>query len=314
MTTRWARWSGALLAGGAGLAAGFAAGCAATLITGRLISRGPLAAYPRLVAGLMGIAILVGVLLTLGVGLRCASDLRRLAARMDGIAVPVPPVAPPVSSAAGAQEAWRGQEAAPRQGTPVHPRAAVSSRMRTEPAFMIGGPEPLEPQAASAGMGWDRQYGAEGQKQERGTPPAAPGLARSDTWGSSANGMQGEALASGFMPVSERLVEIWARYLERGDGRFEPVGLQRQLEAAGLGGKVVAEDSLGEGVLGVDLDDGQVYLMPHFNCTPRAVAGWFDARPGATSRLARIQRLVQVAVARRSRSGNLELYAKGVVE
>ena len=112
----------------------------------------------------------------------------------------------------------------------------------------------------------------------------------------------------------ERLTGVWHTYLESGDGRFTAEGLSRQLRAAGVDGKVVTDHCFGEAVLGVDLDDGNVYLLPHFDSTPEELADWFQARSGAPMRLSRIQRLVQVAVAVRGFDGSLELRRKGAVE
>ncbi|HEV3458841.1 MAG TPA: hypothetical protein VHG32_20000 [Thermoanaerobaculia bacterium] len=112
----------------------------------------------------------------------------------------------------------------------------------------------------------------------------------------------------------EHLVEVWQSYLEKGDGRFDAKGLRRHLEAVGLSAPVTIDDSLGESVLGVDPGDGQVYLLPHFDSTPNEVAGWFQQGSSTASRLARIQRLVRVAVARRAAGGRLELLRKGAVE
>lgn len=111
----------------------------------------------------------------------------------------------------------------------------------------------------------------------------------------------------------DQLVAVWERYLSRGDGRFNAEGLRRQLEAMGVGGEVVTDAGLGDSILGVALGDGKVYLLPHFDRTPAAVAEHFQ-QSGSSARMARIQRLVRAAVARRAPVGGLVLEVKGVVE
>jgi hypothetical protein len=319
MIAGWARRSGMLLAGGAGLTAGFAAGCAATLAAVRLTASflAP-AALVKIVAGCMGLVILPGVFVTVAAYLYLAAELRRIAARVDRITAPAAgsgtrdrdassPASKTANLSSSARDQGSGQGQVP--GAPPGSLAVPPPRKPTTATGMIGGDEPLQPTGESAVRGLDTWAEAD---ERTALSPAVLGRSQPDALQSPGIGAQDGLQARMSTPVSERLVEVWSNYLDRGDGRFEPRGLQRQLEAAGLQGKVV--DSLGEGVLGVDLGDGQVYILPHFNSTPQAVAAWFDARPGAASRLDRVKRLVQVAVARRSRSGLLEPGPKGLVE
>ncbi|HVT14655.1 MAG TPA: hypothetical protein VHQ90_00550 [Thermoanaerobaculia bacterium] len=111
----------------------------------------------------------------------------------------------------------------------------------------------------------------------------------------------------------EQLIEVWLSYFRKGDGHFNSEGLRRHLQAAGITAEVVVDEQLGDSVLGVEFDDGLVYLLPHFNRTPQAVAEWFH-QTGSSSRLARIQRLVRAAVANRTPGGHFELQTKGAVE
>lgn len=123
-------------------------------------------------------------------------------------------------------------------------------------------------------------------------------------------------VATGLNPFPEKLTEVWANYLSRGDGRFTAEGLGRFLSDAGLRGEILTGETLGagDGLLAVDLGDGSgsLYLLPDFSKTVRSVAQWFHA-PYADSRLARINRLVEPAVVRRTAEG-LELKRQGVVE
>jgi hypothetical protein len=244
----------------------------------------------------------------------------------------LPAVAPPAghagSSAPATGEASRQAGPAPRgDGTaarPRHPGQAPTAAIDSPSQPAGWAPAPSE-EPSRADLHALREY--EGWRAERdanvGTPLAAStaGLdgaagaagAAGPAGGSHPDGGGDEGLTS-WSPWPEHLVEVWQSYLENGDGRFDAKGLRRQLEAAGLSAPVTIDDSLGESVLGVAPGDGQVYLLPHFDSTPNEVADWFQQGSSTASRLARIQRLVRVAVARRGADGRLELLRKGAVE
>lgn len=116
---------------------------------------------------------------------------------------------------------------------------------------------------------------------------------------------------------ADRLADVWETYLREGDGRFTAVGLQSQLDAAGVSGRVVPGVALGTGelTLAVDFGDGsgRLYLLPHINATLRALDDWFHATNSGGSRLARISRLIEPAVVCRSAGGG-NLLKKGLVE
>jgi hypothetical protein len=334
--TRPVRRSGAILAGGAGLAAGFAAGCAVTLAGRRptLTFQLGLGSAVQSVEVLVSVATLLGVFGTLAALLVLDARLRRIAHRVELIAASQGPAAheerdlglpssgsagpprpaSPDRGGAGIARFAGGDARGPQPSTPSGYPATPAPQRPRSPTSTIGGPA-LEPTGENAVERWESRGGTVKGGEEQTPYPSAdrdggePAAAESP-----ASGPCGDAALAAVTPLAERLVEVWSDYLDRGDGHFEPRGLQRHLEAAGLQGTVAAENGLGDGVLGVDLGDGRIYLLPHFNSTPRAVAAWFDSRPGASSRLDRVKRLVQVAVARRSRSGNLELCAKGLVE
>ncbi len=113
-----------------------------------------------------------------------------------------------------------------------------------------------------------------------------------------------------------RLIDIWNVYYSKGDGKFNATGLRRQLENAGIDAEVIPGDRLGGGdnILAVDLLDhgGVLYLLPNFTKSPRAIEDWFRATDSG-SRMARIQRLVSPATARKS-GGSITLILKGEVE
>lgn len=115
---------------------------------------------------------------------------------------------------------------------------------------------------------------------------------------------------------ADRLPDIWESYFRNGDGKFNATGLKRQLEASGIAADVIPGEhlSLGDSLLGVDFKDkkGLLYLLPNFSKPARAVEDWFQTI-GTGSRLARIQRLIRPATARR-KGGELILEAKGEVE
>lgn len=293
-----------------GYVAGFASGSLATLAAGLLsrAGRASVAGLPRLVTwlvtDLVSVFTLAAVLVTLVVSLWSAARLRRLAA---------PPLetAPASSPATRADETSRNLAPAPRPD-PMPPSAiAAPPPGKAKFKGTIGGPEPLQP--SPDGPSWRASDEAKAQKVSPAVP-ATSGAAGSGGKNAPAGAGQDDVPLSPPTPDSERLVELWAHYLARGDGHFEPDGLKRQLDAAGLAGKVVQEDGLGDGVLGVDLGDGRVYVLPHFNSTPQEVARWFQPRAGASMRMSRVQRLVQVAVARRAGNGRLEPASKGTVE
>jgi hypothetical protein len=159
--------------------------------------------------------------------------------------------------------------------------------------------------AASAGQGGEvAKYGSESASSANvadrtGLQGAGRGeLGDAPTWSS---------------PDRERLVDIWQNYFDTGDGRFDAEGLRRKLEASGVAGRVVSDQRIGDRILGVELDDGKVYLLPSFGTTPGDVATWFQNQ-GQVSRLAGIQRLLQVAEARLRPDGGFELVRQGKVE
>ena len=114
-------------------------------------------------------------------------------------------------------------------------------------------------------------------------------------------------------PDRERLADVWRDYFENGDGRFDASGLRRKLDAAGIAGRVLSDSRTGDRILGVEMDDGKVYLLPHFDSTPSALTPWFLSA-GPATRLERIQRLLQVAEARLGADGGFELVRQGKVE
>lgn len=113
-----------------------------------------------------------------------------------------------------------------------------------------------------------------------------------------------------------RLIEIWERYYREGDGKFNAGGLRRQMEEAGITADVIPGDRIGAGesLLAIDLHDGTnlLYLLPNFGKPVRAVDNWFQS-VGGESRVARIQRLLRPATARRAAAG-IVLETKGEVE
>jgi hypothetical protein len=116
-------------------------------------------------------------------------------------------------------------------------------------------------------------------------------------------------------PAVEALIAAWQAYLERGDGRFTPIGLQRCLDEAGIAARVVPPEvaPLGPDVLAVeDQVTGQVYLLPNFNATVRALEAWFQPA-GPRSLTARVQRLLRPAQLRRA-GGELTLAEPGAIE
>ena len=139
-------------------------------------------------------------------------------------------------------------------------------------------------------------------------PPAAPFQTQSDSWDDSYT-------ASTFKADASRLIEIWDGYCRSG-ARFNDAGLLRHIETAGLQAEVIPGNQFGggESVLAVDLKDGSgiLYLLPDFAKPPRAIEEWFQSRDSG-SRMARIQRLVRPATARRS-GGRINLESKGEVE
>ncbi len=318
----WRRWQEIVTAAGAGLAFGLVAGYAAG---SRHWLPGALAKDPVAAAAL---AVAAGVLAITGATLWLTAangrQLKRLLER--GAAAGTPRVEDGGGWAAPTagllSSSWKQEEAAARPTLSTAPGrdaggAPPSSRRPAAPAGDIGGAEPL---GSSFGDGaGSRPWPGDPPASWGSRPPAppdagSPGRFRMEDLTQSAGQPTADGSAAASSPVAERLVAVWQRYLDDGDGRFEPGGLGRQLEAAGLSGRVVKEPSLGEHVLGVDLGDGRIYLLPHFNSTPRAVADWFEARSPAPSRLARIQRLCQVAVGHRVQGGRVELCSKGAVE
>lgn len=152
-------------------------------------------------------------------------------------------------------------------------------------------------------------------------PPVVMALSYEETGPGDPDTPEDQALepsqaATSLNPFPEKLTEVWADYLSRGDGRFTADGLRQFLSDAGLRGEIFTGETLGagDGLLAVDLGDGSgsLYLLPDFSKTVRSVAQWFHA-PHADSRLARINRLVEPAVVRRTAEG-LELKRQGVVE
>ena len=311
MNPRWGRLAATALAA----VAGFAGGSAATLVVVLVVTarHATAAKYPWLMTGLIGASTLVAVLVTLVVSLWSTAEVRRLAGELDRIAAPLSQTAPVSGPAPRTDEALRHQAAAPGSGPLPIPLVAAQASVAVKTKFTgtIGGPQPLEPNRD--GFGWPASDETTPEKARQALP-ATSGVAGSGSRRAPAAASQDDVPLSPSTPDSERLVELWANYLARGDGHFEPTGLQRQLDAAGLAGKVVSEEDLGDGVLGVDLGDGRVYILPHFNSTPREVARWFQPRAGASTRLSRVQRLVQVAVARRAGNGRLEPATKGTIE
>lgn len=115
----------------------------------------------------------------------------------------------------------------------------------------------------------------------------------------------------------ERLVEVWARCLNEGEGYFDAPTLCKSLAASGLFGEVLgeAEGSPGRNLFAVDLSRGSdhFFLLPLPGVTARSVADWFFSPSTEGSRLARIQRLVTPAIAHHGAQG-WTLVTKGVVE
>lgn len=106
----------------------------------------------------------------------------------------------------------------------------------------------------------------------------------------------------------------WQQYLEHGDGFFEPRGLRRHLDATGVVADVIAAQDLGiQGPILAIAPPGsrQLYLVPDFNQPARAVAEWFTDQ-GSGERMARIKRLLEVAVAERGEEA-ARLLKRGVV-
>jgi hypothetical protein len=325
VTAGWAWWLRTLLTTGAGLVAGFVAGAASTLALGQLTAHPAAIASLQFVMGLLGASILAGVVVLLGAALSFTWGLHRIATRIDGIAdaASIPTVGS--SSAFAGQGGWQGQAAgnpqvsSPGQAPALRQGASAAGlppgTARGGPAASdIGASEPFQPGGSSfSRFGSPADDAPESDDTDHSRPSSRDRAERRDP-SSLASGTGDEPRVRISTPASEQLVDVWSTYLDRGDGRFEPKGLQRHIEAADLHGTVVTADGLGEGLLGVDLKDGYVYVLPPFNSTPRAVSACFDARAGASSRQARIQRLWAVAVARRSKNGRLELATKGLVE
>ncbi len=128
-----------------------------------------------------------------------------------------------------------------------------------------------------------------------------------------ATGMAGDTGAT-VSPSAIQLTEVWQEYMERGDGRFNDSGLSTHLQAAGIEAKVVSTRAFGDLVLGVDLGDGKVYLLPAFGSAPAAVADWFVPFEGGAARLNRIRRLHEPGVATPGTRGEFTVLKKGVVE
>lgn len=118
---------------------------------------------------------------------------------------------------------------------------------------------------------------------------------------------------SSTQPGPNRLIDVWEAYLEKGDGHFNASGLQNQLTEEGVTGRAISGQDLGadDSILGVDFDDGLIYLLPNFSKSPRAVEKWFDDRTGGTL-IARIKRVDELAVVLKTAIG-IEVKSRGIV-
>jgi len=294
------------------LAMGFAAGTVFTLGAVKMADVVKMANWPWLHLGLQATGLVLNVgLLVVGLAavrliqltLECARDAARLArnaweaclaCRVGGAShEPAggwqPGMVPPRPASPGDTSTRWAEQAADRG----------SARGWKEPG---ASPPHKASFSASSGVAAERP----------GVQPSGPTLFAHQRYD---GGSPPETDPAGSAPARpERLIDVWNSYLHHGDGRFTVEGLGRQLRAAGIEGEVVIDERLGDDVLGVDLDDGNVYLLPHFDSTTEALSEWFHSPGGSTSRLARVQRLIRVAVADRRSDGRLQLLRQGAVE
>ena len=118
-------------------------------------------------------------------------------------------------------------------------------------------------------------------------------------------------------PQPGDLIDAWDEYRRNGDGHYGPRGLQEVLDQWELAARVVHGDRVDAGgaVLVVEMPDTpSFYVLPSFNKSPRAVAGWFDdASSGALT--GRTQRVARVARGRwlESGTGRFEVVERGEV-
>jgi hypothetical protein len=169
-------------------------------------------------------------------------------------------------------------------------------------------PQPVPP------AGWSQPTPSPVPRPVRNpVPPATPA---SPTALQTPDGFGGASWTEGASRAdSSRLVDVWEVYLKSGS-RFNEAGLRRQLSASQIDAEVIPGSQFGGGdiVHAVDLKDGSgiLYLLPDFAKPPRALEEWFHSRDSG-SRMARIQRLVRPATARRS-GGRINLESKGEIE
>ena len=118
-------------------------------------------------------------------------------------------------------------------------------------------------------------------------------------------------------PQPGDLIDAWDEYRRNGDGHYGPRGLQEVLDQWELAARVVHGDRVDAGgaVLVVEMPGTpSFYVLPSFNMSPRAVAGWFDdASSGALT--GRTQRVARVARGRwlESGTGRFEVVERGEV-
>jgi hypothetical protein len=221
------------------------------------------------------------------------------------------------SPAAGAAGARGSSVSAAPHSPPELPEPAIAGEQGETPARPPV-PPPVSPPAIAAPPPPDEAAGAASPTPAevpgdegggwRDEYPEAPPPARTPAGGREA--------ASSLGPLREQLAEVWLACLRDGEGQFAAPALRRALLAAGLGGQVL-DDAPAGNLFAVDprrgAGDRRVLLLPLPGVTARAVAEWFSCPASGGSRLARIQRVVRPAVARRGAAG-WELLEKGVVE
>ena len=105
----------------------------------------------------------------------------------------------------------------------------------------------------------------------------------------------------------------WEEYLKNGDGHFNERGLSQFLNSKGLNARVISSSEFSVKVLGIDLGypDERIYLVPDFHLPPRAVKEFFDFS-GTVSKLGRINKIIRLALVKKTSSG-IEILRKGIV-
>lgn len=149
--------------------------------------------------------------------------------------------------------------------------------------------------------------------------PAAPrsvsGPPQSNSRATSEAGGQAEKERDSSFVDSQSLTNAWLTYFRDGDGHFNAGGFSRVLADLSVRGRVLqgVDLGLGDQVLGVELGlrDDDVYLVPNFNYSPRALEEWFEDR-GSGGRSARVRQLLQPARVRRS-GQRVEVVQRGIV-